>query len=118
MKALVLATNYPSEKGHDLMYVHVRNKYYQENGIEVVVLNFKTDIDYEYDQIRVISKKSYKKNNEKFDVLISHASNIKNHYLFIKKYEKRFTKIIFFYHGHEILKINENYPASYFWIKN
>lgn len=117
MKVLVLATDYPSDSGHEMMYVHVRNKYYQKNGINVVVLNFKAKKDYEYEQISVITLDTYKKSNIKFDVLISHASNVRNHYIFLKKYENRFKKIVFFYHGHEILKLNEVYPSEYFWVK-
>lgn len=117
MKVLVLATSYPSENSHDLMFIHVRNKYYQNNGIGVDVLNFNAKEDYIFDNVKVITKKTYDEKNEKYDILISHASNIRNHYRFIRKYGDRFKKIIYFYHGHEILKINENYPAEYSWVK-
>lgn len=117
MKVLVLATDYPSDHGHELMYVHVRNKYYQKNGIDVTVLNFRADKDYEYENIKIITLNTYNNKNYKFDILISHASNVRNHYRFIKKYGKNFNRIIFFYHGHEILKLNEVYPDEYYWVK-
>ena len=117
LHVLVLVTSYPTETCHDLMYVHVRNKYYQKNGIDVTVLNFSAKKDYEYENIKVITLDSYKHSNSNFDVLVSHASNIRYHYRFINKYENRFKRIIFFYHGHEIQKLNEVYPEEYFWIK-
>ena len=116
LKVLVLVTSYPSENSHDLMYVHVRNKYYQRNDINVTVLNFKAKNDYEYENINVITLDSYKNSESDYDVLISHASNIRCHYRFINKYEKRFKRVIFFYHGHEILKLNETYPQGYAWM--
>ncbi len=117
MKVLVLVEDYPSKSGHEMMYVHVRNKFYIKNKIDVMVLNFRSKEDYEYDGIKVISLDSYNKSDYNFDVLVSHASNLKHHYRFINKFEKRFKKIIFFYHGHEILKLSEVYPKDYFWIK-
>ena len=33
MKVLVLVEDYPSNTSHEMMYVHVRNKYYLKNGI-------------------------------------------------------------------------------------
>ena len=118
LKVLVLVEDYPSEHGHELMYVHVRNKYYVNKGIDVTVLNFRAKENYEYDGIDVITLDYYKKSNESFNTLICHAANIKHHYVFLRKYEKRFEKIIFFNHGHEILKIHEVYPRDYFWIKS
>ena len=118
MRVLVLVEDYPSKDGHEMMYVHVRNKYYANRGIDVSVLNFRAKENYEYEGIKVITNDSYKQsNNNYYDVLISHASNIKHHYRFIKKYHERFNKILFFYHGHEILKLSEVYPKDFSWIK-
>ncbi len=117
MNVLVLSEDYPSNQSHEMMYVHVRNKYYLKNNLEVTVLNFRASHSYQYDGINVITFDEYKKKNLMFDVLISHASNLKHHYRFIKKFQNRFNKIIFFYHGHEILKLSEVYPKEYFWVK-
>lgn len=120
MNVLVLVEDYPSDNSQALMYVHVRNKYYQKHGIGVTVLNFRCKCDYEYDGINVISLNSYKENIDKYNenILLCHAANIKHHYLFLNKYEKYFKKIIFFFHGHEILKLNEIYPKKYKWQKS
>lgn len=51
---LVLVQDYPNNEGSvALMYVHVRNKYYIQHGINVTVLNFSTSKNYSIDGIRV-----------------------------------------------------------------
>lgn len=118
LKTLVLVADYPNNDGGvALMYVHVRNKYYTQHGIHVTVLNFKSDKDYEKDNIKVISYDTYKKSSDNYDVLISHAANLRNHYLFLRKYEKRFDRLVFFFHGHEVVKLNEIYPKPYDYMK-
>lgn len=115
---LVLATDYPDNDGKvSLMYIHTRNLAYIKYGYQVKVLNFSCKNKYIKDDIEVISLEDYQKNEEKFDILLSHASNIRNHYKFLKNYSDNFKKIIFFYHGHEVLKINKDYAKPYFYKK-
>ncbi len=117
-KLLVAVADYPNpDGGVKLMYVHVRNKSYHENGADVTVLNFKTNNDYVIDGIKVISLKTYLKSKQNFDMLISHAPNIRNHYRFLKKNQKKFNKLLFFFHGHEVEKITRVYPEPYFFNK-
>lgn len=119
MKALVLSKGYPKPDGtHERMFVHVRNLYYKKNGIDVEVINFDTKEDYEIDGIKVLSLNSYKNSTKNYDVLISHASNLRNQYLFLKKYDKKFPKMIFFFHGHEVLYLRKSYPKPYNYVKN
>lgn len=114
MKALVLCADYPRNGGTRALYfAHVRNKYYQKQGTEVTVLNFAITQGYDYDGIRVISLSEYERENKKYDVLISHAPNIRNHYRFIQKFGTSFSKKVFIFHGHEILHINKFYPKPY-----
>ncbi len=113
MKILVAAADYPSENSVALMYVHVRNRYYAENGISVSVLNFSAKQPYLFDGIRVLSLAAYENSQESYDILVCHAPNIRNHYRFLKKYQRAFSKIVFFFHGHEVVRINECYPAPY-----
>lgn len=116
MKILVLSTDYPcDERPTSLMYVHVRNKYYKSHGIDVTVLNFMAKQNYVLDEISVVTPEYYQKElvENKYDLLVCHAPNIRNHYRFLKKYEKKFDKIIFFFHGHEVLRINKIYPKPY-----
>ena len=116
-KVLVLVAKYPATNSVKLMYVHVRNKYYLHHGIDVTVLNFSTSTDYEYDGIKVISLKTYQNSDESYDTLILHAANLRNHYFFLRKYEKRFSHLMFFFHGHEVVKLNEVYPKPYDYVK-
>lgn len=122
MNLLILTMDYPRLDGtHERMFVHVRNLYYAKNGFNVTVLNFSCKTDYVIDGIEVISLNTYEKEfghkKESFDIAISHASNIRNHYKFLKKHEKEFDKIVFFFHGHEVLYLNKEYPKPYFYVK-
>ena len=114
MKALVLITDYPRPDGtHAYMFAHVRNQYYAKHDIDVTVLNFASGKDYCIDGINVITLSTYQSRPEAYDVLISHASNLRNHYRFIRKYGERFRRIFFFFHGQEVLYLNESYPEPY-----
>lgn len=116
MRFLVLATNYPSNENKACSnYIHTRNLYYQAHGIDVDVLNFASSVGYEIDGIKVYSLSDFKNKllNLKYDLLVSHASNLRNHYRFLLKFGGKFLKIVFFYHGHEVLKINQVYSKPY-----
>lgn len=113
MRVLVACADYPSENSRALQFVHVRNKYYIKAGIDVTVLNFSCSIGYEFEGINVVSLKEFKGDSDGFDVLICHAPNLRNHYRFIKEEHESFKKIIYFFHGHEIVKINDVYPKPY-----
>lgn len=114
MKVLVLTMDYPRLDGtHERMFVHVRNLFYAQNNIDVTVLNFSSPIDYEIDGIKVVSLESYEKEKNNYDILVSHASNLRNHYKFLRKYNSEFHRIVFFFHGHEVLYLNKDYPKPY-----
>lgn len=120
MNFLVLVADYPNcNGGYALAYVRTRCVYYRDQGVNVDVLNFSADSDYEIDDIKVYSLSGYQKEaaNKKYDLVLSHASNIRNHYRFLKRYGDKFPKIVFFYHGHEVLKINKVYSKPYPFIK-
>lgn len=118
IKVLVAAADYPDNNGKvTLMYIHTRNLYYVTHNIDVTVLNFRTNEDYVKDGINVISVEKYKAHRRQYDILILHAANIRNHYLFLKKYEKDFKKLIFFYHGHEVLRCNSVYSKPYPYVR-
>lgn len=114
-KVLVACADYPSDESRALQYVHVRNKYYQKHGIDVTVLNFASQKSYVYENIEVISLEDFYNKKESFKdcVLICHAPNLRNHYRFIKKNSGFFGKKLFFFHGHEIVKLNKAYPQPY-----
>lgn len=66
------------------MYVHTRNVYYANHGIDVTVLNFSAVESYEYENIRVITLADYESSSEQYDILVAHAPNLRNHYRFLK----------------------------------
>lgn len=118
MKMLIIATNYPSPiVGIGLMYIHTRNLYYIKNGIDVTVLNFSTQESYKWDGIPVISLQEYYEKSKQYDILVSHAPNLRNHYRFIQKNEKAFRHIVFFFHGHEVLYRSKAYSKPYPYMK-
>ena len=120
MKILVLATSYPRPDGYiSLQYIHSRNQWYLHHGIDVSVLSFDAATEYEIDNVKVYTLNSYEKKlkNEHFDLLISHAPNLRNHFRFLKKYGELFKQIVFFFHGHEVLKTTEIYPEPYDYAK-
>ncbi|MDD2361552.1 MAG: glycosyltransferase [Oscillospiraceae bacterium] len=118
IKALVLAADYSHPDGRiKLHYIHMRNIYYVKHGIDVTVINFRADKAYSLDGIPVITYKDYQADKKQYDVLICHAPNIRNHYRFLKKHQKRFKNIIFVFHGHEVLRLNATYPKPFPFMK-
>lgn len=120
MKALVLVSDYPNNSGGlSLAYVRTRNVYYLSHGTDVEVLNFSSPEEYIIDGIPVHSKKWFSKDKaSSFDLLICHAPNLRNHYVFLHNYGNLFNKKVFFFHGHEVLNINKVYSKPYSFIKN
>lgn len=120
MKILVLATNYPRTDGFiSLQYIHTRNRWYLKRKIDVSVISFASKTDYLLDGVKVYTLRTYeeKLRLEKFDLIISHAPNIRNHYRFLRKYADNFKNIVFFFHGHEVLRRSKLYPKPYNYIK-
>lgn len=118
MNILVLAQYYPMPGiSAGAMYIHMRNKYYTAQGANVTVLNFQAKECVVYDGIRIITRDSFAnmKNKNKFDILVLHAANLKNHYRFLKKYGNLFAHYVFVFHGHEVLRLRTAYPPKYLW---
>lgn len=114
MKLLVLVQNYPSnENPYAMSYVHSRNLIYVEKRYNVDVLNFSTNEYYNYEGINVFPEENI--NFENYDLIISHALNLKNHYRVLRKLHSK--KIVFVFHGHEVLKGHLDYPKTYSWVK-
>lgn len=121
MKLLVLSTDYPDNINKvKLMYVHTRNKYYVKKGLDVTVLNFSAKKNYYLEGVKIITLNDFRKNKDKykFDILISHAPNLRHHLRFLIKYGSIFQKIIFFFHGHEVLKTSSIYPKPYHFMED
>lgn len=115
MKILVLTTSYPMGDSVEAYFVHTRNLFYVEKGIDLTVLNFKADKSYYKDGIKVISLNDFNI-DEVFDIVVSHAANIRQHYRFINKYIDKFKKIVFFFHGHEVFIQSQVYSKPYSYV--
>lgn len=114
-KILILATDYPTNEGSvSQMFIHIRCQAYIKSGINLEVLNFSADNSYIIDDVKVITLFDYwQRSSNEYDILILHAPNIRNHMKFLNNHGEKFEKFIFFFHGHEILKINKTYPKHY-----
>lgn len=119
MKLLILCENYPNlEGGRAMAFAHTRNLAYSQAGINVEVLNFSSKLDYVIDGVNVYSVSSIKnKDINEYDIVVSHAPNIRNHLPFLLKHIRSIKNLVFFFHGHEVLKINAVYSKPYDFIK-
>lgn len=114
-KILVLTEAYPSSTNiYNMSYVHSRNIEYMKQKVSVDVLSFSTPESYTYESINVLSIND-SINVRDYDAVISHAPNIRNHYKFITLKQKEIKQLCLFFHGHEILYLNEYYPSPYEW---
>lgn len=114
MKLLILTQSYPtSDSPYAMSYVHTRNLAYKNLGCNLIVVNFSALKEYEFDGIRVVSPASVDFNVECYDLIISHAPNLRNHIRFLNKFSN--VVICFFFHGHEVLRVIKDYPPPYAW---
>lgn len=98
MKILCLVEDYPScTNQYPMAFVHARNLVYVENSIDVEVLSFSSKKAYIYEEIKVITEQEAEKHMEKYDIIISHAVNLKNHVRFLLKNIFDVKKIMFFF---------------------
>lgn len=106
-KVLILCQNYPSNKNpFSQPFIHSRLKAYLEH-YEVTVLSFAATENYVFDGIKVLSEKEYKTQMQglSFDVVVSHAPNIRNHQRFLIQNFYVYTHLIFVFHGYEVIDI-------------
>lgn len=121
MKILVLSEKYSTHDKVSQGFIHTRNCEYIKNNIYVDVISFAlSEGKYNLDGIDVFSLHSFKKekNIQDYDLVVSHAPNIRNHCKFINKNYNNIKKLIFFFHGHEVLYSKEVYPKPYKYVKN
>lgn len=114
MKILVLTQDYPSsEHPYAMAYVHSRNLEYLKAEYDVKVVNFNTEKSYIYENIYVYPFSTSL--IEEADIVLSHAPNIRNHFKILSNLQNK--KIVFFFHGHEVLHRYGDYPTGYTWMK-
>jgi glycosyltransferase involved in cell wall biosynthesis len=116
MKVLVIAEGYPSQDNlYNLAYIHSRLLHYVKNGIAVKVLSFQANKEYEFEGIVVTNLETFNKTDslKDYDLLISHAPNLRNHVIFILSRIRSVNNLLFFIHGHEVLIKKNYYPSPY-----
>lgn len=114
MKLLVICEDYPSGNNlYALAYIHTRVIQYLKEGIDVEVLSFNAKKDYSIDNVKVITKNSFKGEKKDYDICVSHAPNLKHHLPFLVKYRKKYIHLVIFFHGHETLLTRKYYPEPY-----
>ncbi len=116
MKVIVLAEGYPSpENFYNLAYIHSRLLYYVRNGIAVKVLSFQAKAPYQFEGVAVVDKHTFSRTDStsNYDIVISHAPNLRNHFLFVLKNIKQIKRLLFFIHGHEVLIKRDYYPRPF-----
>ena len=112
----ILATEYPSDaNAYAHSFLHPRSKGYVKAGFDIKVINFAAAKSYIYEGIRVLTAREGEKElrQTKNAILISHAPNIRKHILFLLKNRRYIYWLILFFHGHEILYVNQAYPKPY-----
>lgn len=112
----ILCQDYPSDcNKYAMAFVHPRVKGYIEAGLQTFVISFTAWHDYTYDGVTVYTVKTGKNKIKKESqiILIAHAPNIKRHIPFIYRVWRHTYRLIFFFHGHEILSTKDYYPKPY-----
>ncbi|PUB10189.1 glycosyltransferase [Paenisporosarcina sp. OV554] len=121
MSILILTQDYPSsENKYAMPYVHSRSRVYSDKNIKFEVLNFSSKKSYVYENINILNYKDAINKIKKgdYNLIISHAPNIKNHIKFLMKYRRYYKGMLMFFHGHEALRVDKYYPMPYSYRKN
>ncbi|UOF02232.1 glycosyltransferase [Bdellovibrio reynosensis] len=117
MTILILAEAYPSINSKAMSYVHSRSLYYKSLGHDVTVINFKAHQKYTYEGILVIPEADFS-NKQNYEIVCAHAPNLKNHIRFLIRHSRLFKKIVFFFHGHEVLRKKNYYNDRFKFTPN
>lgn len=120
MEVLILVQDYPNDNNKYAMnYVHTRNLEYIKHNLTITVLSFSAQHSYQYEGIGVISLQDFKIKYAEvvFDLVISHAPNLRNHIRLLKEHESNFKKVLFFIHGHEVMRMSKYYPKPYSYLR-
>lgn len=105
MKILVLAQSYPSTTNlYSQAFIHSRNVIYSKHGIDVEVCSFSATDAYSFSEIKVFPP-SHIRSLRDYDLVLSHAPNLRNHFRFLIFRWRELKNIIFFLHGYEVMDV-------------
>lgn len=113
---LILVEDYPSPRSlYAGAYVHTRVMHYGASGYSCTVLSFRARKSYWYDGVRVVTAQTARRLLRKraFDLVVSHAPNLRNHVLFLSLNRRFLPAMCFFFHGHELLRTRQYYPRPF-----
>lgn len=114
-KILIIVEDYPSEqKPYAMSYVHSRCLEYISKGINIDVINFSSSGNYVFEGV-MVNAYSDSIDCSQYDVVVSHAPNIRNHVFNLLKHMSEIKSLVIYFHGHEVLYINDFYPKPYSW---
>lgn len=116
---LILTQAYPSQGNpYQMAFVHARVKQYLVMGQSVKVLSFAAKQDYRFEGVDIVTLQSAEQSGLfKAATVVSHAPNLRNHFRVIFKQRKNIAKLVFVFHGHEVMHIPREYPKPYGWNK-
>ena len=118
MRILVLATSYPTpDRIYQQAFIRARVRGYLDRGQSVSVLSFHTNKPYELDGVEIRPESHWRNEDltQHFDVIVSHAPNLRQHLRFLFQQRKSLPPVAFTFHGHETLRIHRHYPPPYSW---
>ncbi|MCF6304786.1 MAG: glycosyltransferase [Rhodobacteraceae bacterium] len=116
---LILTQAYPSQGNpYQMAFVHARVKQYLVMGQPVKVLSFAAKQDYRFEGVEVVTLQSAEQSGLfKAATVVSHAPNLRNHFRVIFKQRNNIAKLVFVFHGHEVMHLPREYPKPYRWNK-
>lgn len=121
MKILVVTQVYPTEQNlYQGAFIHTRSMFYKLNGIDVDVISFSASKIYIYESVRIFTEKDFPLliDKKRYDAVIFHAPNLRNHIRFFLTNFKKLPKVFFILHGHEVLKTRLYYPEPFSFKKS
>jgi glycosyltransferase involved in cell wall biosynthesis len=111
MRLVVFVQDYPSdERPSTSAFVHSRNLWYKQQGIDVSVASFSCVEPYEFEGLPVAP--ASRPFPDKAGLLVSHAPNVRNH---VRVLQRCRLPIVFFFHGFEVLRTRRYYPEPFFF---
>lgn len=121
-KVLIITQAYPNKENPSCCaFVHSRVKSYKKNNnLTVNILSFSAKKTYIYEGVRVLSLSECKEilKTNFYDIIISHAPNIRCHCLFLIKFANKYRKVVFVIHGHEVMITDKDYAPDYIFLKH
>lgn len=114
---VAVARYHDTDKSYGLGFVRPRNRFYKKCGFAVTVLDFSAEVDTVLEDIPIITYSTYENSMSEFDILVMHAPNIRNHYRFLRKFGDRFSGIVLFVHGHEMMRVKHSYAKPFPFVR-